>query len=151
MSVKHKFAMTLTLFVSLILLQTVWLDALAVDDSVPHPIDERGLLSEVAIVTTRLFRTVEIIEIRNAALQRPDITIAPGTVVVIENRDKANHRLIFMQAPGNDIVGSFKSGAIGPEDRWGAEFLNVGVYPYECSVHPEEEHGVVRVVHPENE
>ena len=45
--------------------------AAAVDETIPHPIDERGLLSQIAVNTTRLFRTVEIIELRDASLARP--------------------------------------------------------------------------------
>jgi len=151
MRLKGRIATSLVSSVSFVLLQIICVAALAVDELIPHPIDERGLLSQIAVTTTRLFRPVEVIEIRNAGVQRPDITIAPGTVVVIDNQDKTNHRLVFPAGPGNDIVGRFASGVIGPGKLWGAEFVDVGVYPYECTVHPETEHGVVRVARPEEE
>ena len=85
--------------VCLIVLMTFNFDATAVDETMPHPIDERGLLSRVALKTTQLFRKVEIIPLHNSAFQKPEITIQPGTVIVIENQDNANHHLTFPSAP----------------------------------------------------
>ena len=67
----------------------------AVDETIPHPIDERGLLSEIAIKTTKLFRPVETIAIKNGQLQKTELIVQSGTVVVIDNQDNANHRLLF--------------------------------------------------------
>ena len=136
-------------FYSVTLMYLISLSTLAVDETIPHPIDERGLLSHIAVKTTRLFRPVEIVEIRNAVLQRPDISIAPGTVVVIQNQDNNNHRLVFLPASSNELVGNFTSAVIGPEKLWGAEFFDIGTYPYKCTLHPEREYGVVRVITPE--
>ena len=129
-----------------ILLLMVSINTQAVDETIPHPIDERGLMSQIAVKTTRLFRPVEIIEIRNGMLQTPEITIAPGTVVVIDNKDQANHRLIFPPAPRNDVAVDFTSTVIKPDQLWGAEFLDPGIYPYKCTLHPEKEHGAVTVI-----
>lgn len=128
------------------LLILVSLNTQAVDETVPHPIDERGLMSQIAVQTTKMFRPVEIIEIRNGVLETPELTIAPGTVVVIDNKDKTNHRMLFAPDPINNLVDNFTSTVIKPGDRWGAEFLEPGVFPYKCTLHPEKEHGVVRVV-----
>ena len=131
---------------SLITMLLVSFNTPAVDETIPHPIDERGLMSQIAVKTTRMFRPVEIVEIRNGVLQTPDLTITPGTVVVIDNKDKANHRMLFPPAASNEVVVDFTSTVIKPNDRWGAEFLEPGIYPYKCTLHPEKEHGVVRVV-----
>ena len=131
---------------SFILLLIVSINTNAVDATIPHPIDERGLMSQIAVKTTKLFRPVEIIEIRNGVLQTPELTIAPGTVVVIDNKDKANHRMMYAPGPNNELVDNFTSTVIKPDDLWGVEFVDPGVYPYRCTLHPEKEHGVVRVV-----
>ena len=131
---------------SLITMLLVSFNTPAVDETIPHPIDERGLMSQIAVKTTRMFRPVEIVEIRNGVLQTPDLTVTPGTVVVIDNKDKANHRMLFPPAASNEVVVDFTSTVIKPNDRWGAEFLEPGIYPYKCTLHPEKEHGVVRVV-----
>lgn len=121
----------------------------AVDETIPHPIDERGLMSEIAVKTTRLFRPVEMLEIHDAGLKRQEMTIARGTVVVLDNRSSNNHRLIFPPASGNQIVVEFTSTVVEPEKLWGAEFIDVGVYPFECTLHPEREHGVITVIESE--
>jgi hypothetical protein len=118
----------------------------AVDETVPHPIDERGLLSDIAIKTTKLFRPVEIIEIKNGELSKRELTVTSGTVVVIDNQDKANHRLLFPPAPHNVLTMEFTSTVIAQGEKWGAEFLDPGEYPFQCTLHPEKEHGVVKVV-----
>jgi hypothetical protein len=131
---------------SFILTLMVSINSHAVDETIPHPIDERGLMSQIAVKTTKLFRPVEIIEIRNGVLQKTELTIKPGTVVVIDNKDKTNHRMMYAPGPNNELVDDFTSTVIKPDDLWGAEFLDPGVYPYRCTLHPEKEHGVVRVV-----
>ena len=123
----------------------VSLNSLAVDETMPHPIDERGLMTQIGVKTTRMFRTVEIMEIQNGRLQTQALTIAPGTVVVFDNKDQTNHRLVFPPGPANDVAGDFVSSVIQPGQLWGAEFLDPGIYPYKCSLHPEREHGVVNV------
>ena len=121
----------------------------AVDETIPHPIDERGLMSDIAVKTTRLFRPVEILEINNNGLKRSEMTVARGTVVVLDNRSSTNHRLIFPPASSNQIVVEFTSTVVEPEKLWGAEFVDEGVYPFECSLHPQQEHGVITVVESE--
>jgi hypothetical protein len=133
-------------YTSIFLMQMVSFNSLAVDETIPHPIDERGLMSQITVKTTRMFRPVEILEIHNGVLSKPELSIAPGTVLVIDNKDKSNHRLVFPPGPENDIVVEFTSTVIMPGQLWGAEFINPGVYNYKCTLHPEKEHGVVRVV-----
>lgn len=131
---------------SIVFLQMVSLDSLAVDETVPHPIDERGIMTQIGVKTTRMFRTVEVIEISKGVLNTPDITIAPGTVVIIDNKDNANHRLVFPPDHANNVASDFTSTVIQSGQLWGAEFLDPGIYPYKCTLHPEKEHGVVKVV-----
>jgi hypothetical protein len=118
----------------------------AVDETIPHPIDERGLMSEIAVKTTRLFRPVEILEIHNAGLKHNEMTITRGTVLVLDNKSNNNHRLMFPAASSNTIVVEFTSTVIEPEKLWGAQFIDVGVYPFHCSLHPEQEHGIITVI-----
>ena len=145
MNYKYYKKKTLITIISVIFLMNLH-NSYAVDETIPHPIDERGLMSTIAVKTTRLFRPVEVIEISKGTLKTPELTIAPGTVVVFDNKDKANHRFVFPPAPQNDVAIDFTSTVIKTEQRWGAEFLDPGVYPYKCTLHPEKEHGVVRVV-----
>lgn len=122
--------------------------AVAVDESIPHPITERGLLSQIAVKTTRLFRRVETIKIQDLVVETPNLTIEPGTVIVFDNHDvNVNHRLTFTPAPGNQLINEFKSAIIQPGELWGAEFLNNGVYPYHCTLHPDEQ-GTIEVSPP---
>jgi len=130
----------------LIILLMFNLDVVAVDEDIPQPIIERGILSWVAINAMKLFREVDIIEIHGLAVQKTEITVKPGTVIAIENKDQTNHRLIFQPAPGNDLMHSVSSSVIGPGQLWGAEFADTGTYPYYCSLHPEQVHGEIRVV-----
>ncbi|NNE38735.1 MAG: hypothetical protein HKN08_10565 [Gammaproteobacteria bacterium] len=118
----------------------------AVDETIPHPIDERGLLSDIAIKTTKLFRPVEIIAIKDGRLEKTELTVESGTVVVIDNQDNANHRLLFPPAAQNIMVMEFVSTVIKQGEKWGAEFLDPGEYPFNCTLHPEQEHGVVTVI-----
>jgi plastocyanin len=145
MNNKHNKKNSLITFINIIFLMNLNY-AQAVDETIPHPIDERGLMSQIAVKTTKLFRPVEIVEIRNGVLQTPELTIAPGTVVVIDNKDKTNHRMMYAPGPNNELVDNFTSTVIKPDDLWGAEFVDPGVYPYRCTLHQEKEHGVVRVV-----
>ena len=127
------------------ILLTSAINSHAVDETIPHPVTERGLMSDIAIKTTRLFRPVDILEIKNGALQKRELTIEAGTVVVIDNQDNANHRLLFFPAPQNSMVMDFVSTVIQQGEKWGAEFLDPGEYPFKCTLHPEQEHGVVIV------
>lgn len=140
--------LTWALLICFLSLQMLNQNVMAVDETIPHPIDERGLLSWVAVKTTRLFRTVDVIEIIDFTIQKPEVSIEPGTVIVIENQDKTNHRMTFPQAPGNDITIDVSSSVIKPGELWGAEFLDIGTYPYHCTLHPnqEKEKGVIKVV-----
>ena len=79
-------------------------------------------------------------------LARPRLEISSGTVVVLENQDKENHRIIFPPAPGNEVATDVSSPVIKPGERWGAQFLDPGTYPYHCTLHPDREQGVVEVV-----
>jgi len=137
------------LYIRILLIQMASYNCLAVDETIPHPIDERGLMSQITVKTTRMFRPVEILEIHKGLLTKPEITIVTGTVLVIDNKDQANHRLVFPPGPGNDVVVEFTSTVILPGQLWGAQFINPGVYPYKCTLHPEKEYGVVRVVQDE--
>jgi plastocyanin len=134
------------IFVILLVLNV---DAVAVDETIPHPIDERGLLTWVSVKTMRLFRKVEVLEIKDLTIQKSEMTIEPGTVIVFENQDKtSNHRIIIPPASSNDILTDVGSPVIKPGELWGAEFLDPGIYPFHCTLHPDGEHGVISVVSP---
>lgn len=135
--------------ISIFFLLNISINSHAVDETIPHPIDERGLLSEIAIKTTKLFRPVETIAIKNGQLQTSELTVQSGTVVVIDNQDNANHRLLFSPAPLNIMVMDFVSTVIQQGEKWGAEFLDPGEYPFSCTLHPDQEHGVVKVIQDE--
>ena len=150
MNIKHYRLICLISFIAWFVMVFGTFSVHAVDETIPHPIDERGLMSEIAVKTTRLFRPVEVLEIHNNGLKQNEMTVARGTVLVLDNKSNNNHRLVFPPAAGNQIVVEFTSTVVEPDKLWGAEFVDVGIYPFECSLHPQQEHGVITVVESEN-
>lgn len=150
MNIKKYRLICLISFIACFVMVLGTLSVHAVDETIPHPIDERGLMSEIAVKTTRLFRPVEILEIHDNGLKQNEMTVARGTVLVLDNKSNNNHRLVFPPAASNQIVVEFTSTVVEPDKLWGAEFVDVGIYPFQCSLHPQQEHGVITVVESEN-
>lgn len=70
-----------------------------------------------------------VIEIRNLAYARAEVTVSPGTTVVWVNRDPVQHSVVADDE-------SFDSGLVDPDRRFMMTFEEVGTYEYHCVPHP---------------
>jgi plastocyanin len=70
-----------------------------------------------------------VIDILNLRYGQPEITVAPGTVVVWTNSDPVQHTVTADDE-------SFDSGMIDPDGRFAMTFDTPGRYPYHCIPHP---------------
>lgn len=68
-------------------------------------------------------------DIRSFAFSKPDLTVAPGTIVVWINRDEAPHTVTSRDHTLN-------SKALDTDDRFSFTFKQAGDYPYFCTLHP---------------
>lgn len=73
-----------------------------------------------------------------------------GTLI-FENNDEAVHRIVFKQHIGNNLGFDMKSPVINPGDRWAVDMMKDGIYPFECSLHPEKLHGILQVWYEEED
>jgi plastocyanin len=78
------------------------------------------------------------VQIHDHAVQPKDTEIAIHQAVIIENLDKMNHILAFFPDAGNPLEVTDISMVIRAGERWAAQFNDSGVFPYQCTIHPEE-------------
>jgi plastocyanin len=71
----------------------------------------------------------DTVEITRFAYAPQEITVAPGTTVVWNNRDETPHTV-------TDKGGELASPGLDTGDRYEHTFRSEGDYPYYCAVHP---------------
>ena len=103
-----------------------------------QPILDLGIVSWIQYQKKQLFADVTNIAIHDNAVQTPNVTVSIYQAVVFENMDKISHRLVFLPDIDNKMETAYTSAVIRPTERWGAEFHGFGVFPYHCTIHPEE-------------
>ena len=104
------------------------------------PIMDLGIFSWIKYQQKTFFTDIVEITLENGKFSNPDMEVSVYQPIIIENKDSQNHRIVFVPGLKNKMDYAYTSPVINPEERWGLEIHTFGVYPYQCSLHPEE-HG----------
>jgi plastocyanin len=104
------------------------------------PIMDLGIFSWIKYQQKTFFTDIVEITLENGKFSNPDMEVSVYQPIIIENKDSQNHRIVFVPGLKNKMDYPYTSPVIKPEERWGLEIHTFGVYPYQCSLHPEE-HG----------
>jgi hypothetical protein len=129
--------------------------AIAVDEDSAN-LFERGILNWLHYQKIMLSDNVYKLEIGIAGFQPANLDVAlanrgsQGTLI-FENHDEAVHRIVFKQHVGNTLGYDIKSPVINPGERWAVDILNDGIFPFECTIHPDKMHGTLQVWYEEEE
>lgn len=103
-----------------------------------QPILDLGIVSWLQFQKKQLLVEVTEISIHDHAIEEADVSVSIYQAVIFENRDETNHRLVFLPDMDNLMETAYTSAVIRASERWGAEFHAFGVFPYQCTIHPEE-------------
>jgi plastocyanin len=109
-----------------------------------EPLQEIGIYSWLQFQQKKFFTEITEISIHNKTVTPAKTSASLYEPIFFENQDETNHRLIFIPDMNNDMEYGYTTPVIAPGERWGVEIHNFGVFPYQCTLHPEE-HGVVSV------
>jgi plastocyanin len=109
-----------------------------------QPILDLGIVSWLEYQRRQLLVDVTDIKIHDGAIEEAIVTVSIYQAVIFENLGDKTHRLVFMPDTDNKMEAAYTSSVIRPKERWGAEFHGFGVFPYNCTLHPEE-HGKIAV------
>jgi len=130
----------------------VWLVCLAVlinprigDATDGQPILELGIVSWLTHQKMQLTADVLLVQIQDRKLDPSDFEISIYQSLIFENLDETSHVLVFSPGLNNLMEKAYTSAVIGAGERWGIEFHGFGVFPYHCTIHPEEQ-GSIKVV-----
>lgn len=110
-----------------------------------QPILDLGIVSWLDYQKKQLLAEVARISIHDNVVKSPDVTVEIYQAVIFENQDQDSHRLVFLPDLDNKMESAYTSAVIRSGERWGAEFHGFGIFPYHCTVHPEER-GKIKVV-----
>ena len=149
MRLLHKQACLLLLFA--VVSQVV----LAIDED-SATLSERGILNFFHYQKILLSDHVYTVEIGKDGFKPAnlDVILASRGVhgtLIIENRDEAVHRIVFMQHIGNNLGYDMKSPVIKAGERWAVDIMKDGIYPFRCTLHPENPQGMLQVWYEEEE
>lgn len=142
-------------FILLLVLTVTILKVIAVDEDSAN-LFERGILNflhyQKIMLSDNVFK-IEITEegIKTANLDVPLASRDMQGTLIFENKDKATHRIIFRKHIGNTLTYDIKSPVIQPGERWAVDFLNDGIFPFECTIHPDKIHGTLQVWYEEED
>jgi plastocyanin len=103
-----------------------------------QPILDLGIVSWLEYQKKQLLVEVTEITIHDHRIEAAEISVSIYEAVIFENRDEINHRLVFLPDMDNLMEAAYTSAVIRASERWGAEFHTFGVFPYQCTIHPEE-------------
>lgn len=130
------------LLVHLLLLQLI--GSLAIADDEYIPIKDWGILGEVEFEEAQSSHELVLVVISGSKLEPAEAVVQMETVVVFENRDRRSHRLVFIPDYGNYLQHEIELGELRPGERQEIEFLDAGVFPYRCLLHPDEQ-GLIEI------
>jgi len=117
---------------------------LQVDATDGQPILDLGIVSWLEYQKKQLLVEVTEITIHDHAINAAKVSVSIYEAVIFENQDDTNHRLVFLPDVDNLMENAYTSAVIRASERWGAEFHAFGIFPYHCTIHPEER-GRIRV------
>jgi plastocyanin len=103
-----------------------------------QPILDLGIVSWLEYQKRQLLVDISEIKIHDGVIEQAMVTVSIYQAVIFENMGETNHRLVFMPDTDNKMEVAYSSAVIRPKERWGAEFHGFGVFPYNCTLHPEE-------------
>lgn len=103
-----------------------------------RPILDLGIVSWLEYQRKQLLVEVAEITIHEHSIQTPDVSVSIYQPVIFENQDETSHRLVFLPDIDNKMEIAYTSAVIRSKERWGAEFHGFGIFPYHCTIHPEE-------------
>lgn len=103
-----------------------------------QPILDLGIVSWLQYQKKQLLVEVTEIAIHDHAIEAADVSVSIYQAVIFENQDETNHRLVFLPDVDNLMETAYTSAVIRASERWGAEFHAFGIFPYQCTMHPEE-------------
>jgi hypothetical protein len=139
----------------LIILSTFSLMVRAVDED-SATLSERGILNFIHYQKVRLSDYVYTVDIGEDGIAPTNLDVilanrgVHGTLIV-ENKDEAVHRIVFSQHIGNNLSNDMKSPVIKPGERWALDIMKDGIYPFQCTLHPEKSQGMLQVWYEEEE
>ena len=102
------------------------------------PVMDLGIFSWIKYQQKQFFTDIVEISIENGKFHEADVLVSVYQPIIFENRDDANHRLVFLPGLDNKMDFPYTSPVIKPEERWGLEIHTFGVFPFQCTLHPEE-------------
>jgi plastocyanin len=103
-----------------------------------RPILDLGIVSWLEYQKKQLLVEITEVKIHDHAIEAANISVSIYQAVIFENQDDTNHRLVFLPDVDNLMESAYTSAVIRASERWGAEFHAFGVFPYQCTMHPEE-------------
>ena len=102
------------------------------------PVLDLGIFSWIKYQKKQFFTDIVEITIENHAIHKANVEVSIYQPIIFENKDDTNHRLVFLPGLDNLMDFAYTSPVIKPEERWGLELHTFGVFPYQCTLHPEE-------------
>jgi len=103
-----------------------------------NPVMDLGIFSWIKYQKKQFFTDIIEVTIQDNKFHSADLPVSIYQPIIFENQDDANHRLVFHPGLENLMDFPYTSPVIKPEERWGLELHTFGVFPYQCTLHPEE-------------
>lgn len=110
-----------------------------------QPILDLGIVSWLEYQKKQLLSEVTEVSIANNKVRPTEAVVSIYQPVMFHNGDEVSHRLVFLPDIGNKMEQAYTSSVIRPDERWGAEFHGFGLFPFQCTIHPEER-GAISVI-----
>lgn len=117
---------------------------------------ERGILNFFHYQKIMLSDHVYKIEFDKSGFQPTNVEVALANrnvhgILIFENNGEMGHRIVFKQHIGNDLSYEIKSPVIKPGEKWALDILKDGIYPFECTLHPDRGMGTLQVWYEEED
>jgi plastocyanin len=139
----------------LVLIAAFSLGVGAVDED-SATLSERGILNWIHYQKIMLSDNVFKVEIGKDGFQPADLEVilarrnVHGTLI-FENNDEGVHRIVFSKHIGNNLGYDMKSPVINPGERWAVDIMKDGIYPFQCTIHPDKLQGMMQVWYEEED
>jgi plastocyanin len=124
--------------ITIVLLAGIFYGAGRVFATDGDPIMDLGIFSWIKYQQKQFFTDIVEIAIEGNTFSKTDVQVKIYQPIIFENRDKTNHRLVFLPGLENKMDYAYTSPVIKTGERWGLELHTFGVFPYQCTLHPEE-------------